>query len=146
MINKFLFWLTGFLPCRIITINDSPYLERYYITRNIYLHRFISLDGDRNLHDHPWTAMSFILSGCYTEELTEGRHRVRKWFNFIDAGKFHRIMFVEPHTWTLFIRGTQLGPWGFINNKGYYKPVTYTHAVTDHYPIGNKSNREKLNG
>jgi len=144
MTNKILYWLTGFLPCRLITIRDKPYLERYYITRNIYLHRFISMDGDRHLHDHPWRAFSFILSGAYTEELTGGRYRARTWFNYIGKKVFHRIILVEPNTWTLFIRESRRGTWGFINSKGDYKKVKYDPIHFRILPIGRESNREPL--
>ena len=65
--NRLLLWLTGFLPCRIISEGDQPYLERYYLMTlfgwRFYIHRFVASDPDRGLHDHPWPkAYSIILS------------------------------------------------------------------------------------
>ncbi len=144
MINKFLFWLTGFLPCRLITINGKPYLERYYLLKNAYLHRFINLDGDRHLHDHPWRALSFILSGSYTEELIGGRYRVRVYFNYIGKRTLHRITFVEPNTWTLFIHGKRFRTWGFLNDVGVKKRIPYKQVTIRILPTGRESKREPL--
>lgn len=51
--------LTYDLPCRKIAVNDEPYLERYFIALNsdgsqVWLHRFLTPDGDRHFHTHPW--------------------------------------------------------------------------------------------
>lgn len=121
------------LPCRLIKLDGAPYLERYRLGSVLgcqaYLHRFVSADGDRHLHDHPWrTAVSLVLCGQYSEERTtlhaDGRAepvRLRKvrWLNVIrrhpQAGycDLHRIDRVRPETWTLFIHGPWSLPWGF---------------------------------
>lgn len=119
--NRFLFWLASFLPCQIISQDDQPYLERYYLFTllgvRFYLHRFVDSDPARGMHDHPWPwAGSVVLSGYYLEERrglerhaitqsmarvfgTEGttRHRIR-WFNFMLGDNFHRV--VLPRVWT----------------------------------------------
>ncbi len=70
MINKLLFKITGYLPCRLINHGNKRYLERYYILPFVYLHRFTGVDGDRNVHDRPWLfAFSFVLNGSYVEEI-----------------------------------------------------------------------------
>jgi hypothetical protein len=74
MINRALFNLTSRLPCRLIKPDDRPYLERYYVGQlfgvTFYLHRFVSADSERHVHNHPWTrGGSVILAGSYTEEI-----------------------------------------------------------------------------
>lgn len=72
-------------PMRLIEINGEPYLERYYMGtvqgRQIWLHRFVRDDAERHVHDHPWTALSIILTGGYTEQVaslvTSGRAPAR---------------------------------------------------------------------
>jgi hypothetical protein len=110
-----LFWLSGFLPCRIINEKDRPYLERYYLCTlfnvRYYLHRFVGSDPDRGVHDHPWPwAVSVVLAGWYWDERrgieqndiaralaefngTTGlvRRRVR-WFNWLTGDTFHRVV------------------------------------------------------
>ena len=45
--------------------------KRYYVGQlfgvTVYLHRFVGCDGDPELHDHPWNALSIVLSGSYIE-------------------------------------------------------------------------------
>ncbi len=138
-IPKFLYNITGKMPCKIIHLDDVPYLERYYVGRlfnwTFYLHRFVSSDDERVVHDHPWNiSISFILAGRYLEERF-------KWFNngieftyhnlsafginVIRGGDFHRIKEPDPETWSLFCHSKRVKQWGFLkllddNNVMYY--------------------------
>ena len=143
---KFLFWLSSYLPLRIISEGDRPYLERYHLFSlfgvTFDLHRFVSSDPDRGVHSHPWTwGVSFILCGYYFEE---GLYDVKKitWINFISTNKFHRVMLprevvdqgnlrgaasVESPCWTLFIhpcKGVRR-PWGFLRKTGDKGEMAY---------------------
>ena len=146
--ERFLFWLTSFLPCRLINDGNSIYLERYYLFTlfgwRFYLHRFIGSDPDRGLHDHPWSkAYSLILSGWYWEETRCGTRQVR-WFNSLTGDTFHRVVlpddptwsdgFNEQPCWTLFFhRAGNVKPWGFwrevdqsaFPDAAYFEPYTY---------------------
>lgn len=151
MIEKFLFWITGFLPCRLINDGERPYLERYYIGTlfgwRFYFHRFVGSDPDRGLHDHPWRkAYSLILSGWYWEETRSGIRKVR-WFNSLTGDTFHRVVLpcasdgrqpdrvcvmthgVSP-CWTLFMHTDKdVKPWGFlrlvVDGICRFEPYTY---------------------
>lgn len=73
MINHILWHLTKYLRCKEITVDDKPYLERYYIgklgKRTYYFHRFLAPDGQREMHNHPnKNCLSIILYGSYLEE------------------------------------------------------------------------------
>jgi len=51
----------------------KPYLQRYYAGTfrddvDLWLHRFLSNDGDRHLHSHPFNFTTIMLNGGYTEE------------------------------------------------------------------------------
>jgi hypothetical protein len=124
--RRLLFWLSGFLPCRIISDDDEPYLERYYVCTlfgvRVYLHRFVGNDPARGLHDHPWPwAGSVVLSGHYIEHTRQGMNRVR-WFNWLTGDSFHRVLLPLPSVadpfpecWTLFFhRAKYVKPWGFL--------------------------------
>lgn len=124
--NRLLYWLSGFLPCRLISDGDVPYLERYHVCRvfgwTIHLHRFVGSDPARGKHDHPFNAaFSIVLSGYYYEETRTGIEIVR-WFNWISGDKFHRIVLPEKECWTLFCHGPHVKQWGFL------KPVDIAHA------------------
>ena len=142
--SRLLYWVSGFLPCRIISDNGTPYLERYYLGTlagvRFYLHRFVGSDPARGLHDHPWPwARSLVLSGWYFEETRAGMHKVR-WFNRLSGDTFHRVILPKrvvldggeggsgragsstarrigpsQHCWTLFWhRAKYVKPWGFL--------------------------------
>ena len=137
MINRLLYRLTASMPARLIKLDGRPYLERYYVGRlfgvTFYLHRFVSSDSERELHNHPWTwARALVLCGGYDEEAVTDLsanavdgcvttlRRVRLW-NRINGNHFHRIVAVSPGTWTLFFHGPRavlpgdwMKGWGFL--------------------------------
>jgi hypothetical protein len=143
-----LYWLSGLLPCRIISDNGLPYLERYYICTilgvRFYLHRFVGSDPARGLHDHPWAwARSLILSGWYFEETRAGTRTVR-WYNKLTGDTFHRV--VLPKYDVLVTRGTRADAqllitefeqqdqpcWTlFFHSLAYVKPWGFLHNVND---------------
>jgi hypothetical protein len=144
LINMILYFITGFLPCRIISINKKSYLERYYLGGGWFIHRFLSNDGDRHVHNHPWTwAMSFIICGSYLEKLYDKSIVNRKWFNLIRRDTYHQIVSIEPKTWTLFVHSKhRYHTWGFIGKNGYEDAkVLHGHGK---YPRGWWSDRKLL--
>lgn len=126
--HRALMRLTRFLPMREIRINEEAYLERYHVLKlgrlEIRLHRFVSGDGERHLHDHPFAAACLILAGGYVEERTTSlgqvvqlAYRAGDW-NFIRSnrgldGTVHRIARTDPNTWTLNITWRTGTLWGF---------------------------------
>lgn len=130
MRNVVLMWLTQWLRVRVIEVSGRPYLERYWVGRvlgvTVYLHRFLTSDGERHLHDHPWPwSVGIPLTGGYDEErlhgmdphrgMLLGMERRRPWrWTRLGALDFHRIATVRPRTWTLFIHGPRTKRWGFL--------------------------------
>lgn len=179
MINKLLFKLTSGLPCRLIQRDDGrPYLERYYVGElfgvTFYLHRFVSSDEEKHLHNHPWTwSRAAVLSGSYLEEVATDlcpfatpaggsgcitETRTIRWWNRIDGNHFHRIKRTEPGTWTLFFHGkrqrvkmgqcSKLKGWGFLENScgvTVFRPFPVSSGAWWHEaPKGRNSKREPL--
>ena len=110
-------------PCRVIESGGAPYMVRVYIGHwrgwRLYLHRFLTPDGERWLHDHPFDGFAMVLTGGYIEEVlpelgAEPRVYQRRWLNRIPRAKFHRISSVLPDTWTLFAHGPHRKRWGFL--------------------------------
>lgn len=136
--NKLLFWISGFLPWRVISDGKREYLDRFYICTfngvRYYLHRFTGSDPGRGVHSHPWRwAISFILFGWYWEERRNGTRAVR-WFNFLVGDTFHRVNLPEgqKEVWTLFFHEAQdTQPWGYLNDKGQMGIVFTPHV----YPL-----------
>ncbi len=112
-------------PDAVIGGHDDPYLLRWWVIPrnrffNVYLHRFMRSDDDRALHDHPWSNLSILLRGTYTEhtvapgginvrtERTAGQWKLRLF------GKFaHRIELTHGECWTIFVTGPRYRHWGF---------------------------------
>jgi hypothetical protein len=103
---------------------DEVYLRRYYKTEEQkdswwFLHNFRLTDRDYH-HNHPYFwQFSVILTGSYDEEVMDAgtgkvtTHR-RRWFNWIDSNKYHKIVKIYGDTWTIFVLGPKTGrSWGF---------------------------------
>lgn len=137
IVNTLLLALTAHLPARAIDLigengQKKHYMERYQLARfpslgvTLYLHRYLDSDGDRHLHDHPWPwSIGIPLVGHYEEQRltrfciyngwrSKLRHIWRFRPNFISGGTFHRIAWIKPGTWTLFIHGRRDAGWGFM--------------------------------
>lgn len=116
-------------PCKVIYSGETPYLIRIYMSHDerggrTYLHKFLTSDGERWLHNHPFHAETEILSGGYVEErikilchIEPGVYKL--WHTegeafAITGDTFHRIVSVEPNTWTLFKHGPHYKYWGFL--------------------------------
>lgn len=111
LLNALLYWVGGWLRCRLIKVNEQPYLERYFVgqlfQRHIYLHRFLASDDPaQGVHDHPWEwSMSFILCGWYIEH-RRWKQAIKRRFNFIGGDHFHRVELpARVYAWSLFIAG-----------------------------------------
>ncbi|MBA1280251.1 hypothetical protein [Stutzerimonas stutzeri] len=115
--------------------SQAAYLERYSLVRTkplaVYLHHFVDHDQDTELHDHPWTAASLVLTGSYIERrllpgLKTYERRIR-FGNWIRPDCFHMITEAQVGTWTLLIRFKKTKGWGFLGNiqsdQASYRPA-----------------------
>jgi hypothetical protein len=114
--------------------DGSIYLHRWWIIPrnkfgfNIYLHKFLSSDEDRALHNHPWWNISILLSGSYLEHMPKDSDKwinendrstmIKKRYPFIpvyrNANSIHKIELINNKPiWTLFITGPVIQEWGF---------------------------------
>lgn len=84
--NEKMMSITKNMPMKQIAINGKPYLQRYYAgtfsdKKDLWIHRFLSNDGERHLHSHPFDFTSIVLCGGYTEEyLTEFGTKLNRRF------------------------------------------------------------------
>lgn len=151
LVQRFLYWLTGHLRCRLINGRDgsrdmdNPYLERYFLATWLgcfaYIHRFMESDHDIGVHDHPFGwSFSLILSGGYVEFRMIGigkdglilhRRLVRPCrINRIGPHTFHRVELVnEREAWSLFVHGPRIKKWGFLRTTAVKGGLHYTPDV-----------------
>lgn len=161
LLNKILFKISGYLPCKIIKgEHGAPYLERYMVARwgkngehTLFLHRFLDSDSDRGIHDHPWDSKSLILASGYNEErliYTDGVPQVivrdikPLSFNKIGKDDFHRIILKEKKpAWTLFYHGPRVKEWGFQYYDFINKGTTHEIIKKDFVAAIDKTNVDK---
>lgn len=136
-LTSLLLRLTASRPMRLISIKGEPYLERYHMLSlgklQVWLHHFIRNDAEPHVHDHPWSALSVILTAGYAEEVAEpvptpggGRPTLRRHIrqftapalNLITGRHMHRITEVERDTWTLMIVSPRHGRGWFFYDDG----------------------------
>lgn len=128
--------------------SNEPYLIRYYYKNyrpfcRLVLHRVLKSDVD-GLHDHPWNAQTYILSGGYWETVlkngyapspgssyvaTERLWRPEGYHANFSANHFHRLELdyakSKSDTWTLFMMGPAQKEWGFLHNGDWIHHEKY---------------------
>ena len=112
LFRKFLIGLDGDLYLWRLSLITTPWFS-------VKLHRIFRPDRQRDLHDHPWTFLSIILFGSYTED-TPGGVKRRRWWNWKRAEDSHSIKTVSRSpVWTLVFCGPRRRVWGFHTPKGW---------------------------
>jgi hypothetical protein len=112
-----------FVPMLIKSDSGQTYMRRFHLVRTrwfqIYLHQICASDAGPDFHDHPWSFVSIILAGGYSEHTPEGTF-VRKTGHIIyrSAGSPHRLELSKP-AWTLVITGRERREWGFLTDSGW---------------------------
>lgn len=152
-------WLERNDRIRIIMdrTDGEPYLIRHYIAFkdrvnfpwNVFLHKFLKGDPD-DVHDHPWSYFTIILSGGYYEWIAHFNEdgtkscEVRHWrgpgsFRFGKPNTFHRIELKPGVTpWTLFFVGPRKREWGFWVNNNWIHYDEYLMERKQHsIPVNN---------
>jgi len=123
---------------RVMAYTIADYLDgRPYLTRVLFprvlgfrpmLHHFHRPDGDRALHNHPWSwAFSHVLRGSYVEERRLDPEQINgtdaprtatvevRAFNVLTSRDYHRVTELRGDVWTLFVAGPSVQEWGFLD-------------------------------
>jgi hypothetical protein len=117
-----------FEPARYIGGRENPLIVRWTLFRlprfGIFLHKFCRSDHDRALHCHPWTFISIILRGGYSEiyQLPDAIHPCEDWRGpgsilYRPAEWKHRVVLAAGKaSWNLILVGRRRRKWGFWPN------------------------------
>lgn len=151
------------MKCKVIHDDcDDPYLIRFTIFElfgfSLKLHTIIRSDRERELHDHPWSFFSLILTGGYHEETPVnpktykfGNQTQKKWmgpwtFRFVKAPYPHRLdlgrelpanttgdtewiaSFPERPCVTLVFMLPKFREWGFYSKLGWLHHKKYING------------------
>jgi len=112
-----------------IVLDGEKYLTRLNLIQtpwfSVKLHWILRPDPDRDLHDHPWPFVSFVLRGGYEEYESKdpknepGKLRKVNWFNYKNTKTAHRISYAKPGTLTLIFSGARSNQkeWGFFDQE-----------------------------
>lgn len=131
-------WERFVIPC----LDGTDYLARLRILQTpwfgIYLHDIHKDDGDRAPHNHPWSFVSFVLRGSYTERLypdplMRPEHYVEQTHRRLSAHRMgrvsaHRIVDASPGLKTLILCGPRQASWGFFVEGEYVDWAEYERA------------------
>lgn len=137
----------------------TNYMVRWFLIRsrwfNLFINRILRSDKDRDLHDHPWWFLSFILWNGYLEtrvqtvKTTTGQFvlermpkRVRPFtVVFRRAKDLHRLELHKPAV-TLVLTGPSVRKWGFRTRYGWVEADKYAAAKTRGYLLKSDADPE----
>jgi hypothetical protein len=132
-------WKRMTIPC----LDGTDYLVRLRIVQTpwfgIYLHDIHKDDGDRAPHNHPWSFVSIVLRGDYTERLYPDplgrpehyvlqRHGARS-VHGMGRKSAHRIVDAAPRLKTLILTGRRQASWGFFVNGEHVDWSDYERQI-----------------
>jgi hypothetical protein len=118
------------------------YLARLRVVQTpwfgVYVHDIYEPDADRDPHNHPWSFVSIVLRGHYTERvfpepLDEPLVHQLKWHRRFSVHAMtrksaHRITDAAPGLKTLILVGPRRANWGFFTPEGYKTWQEYENA------------------
>lgn len=117
----------GLYRSDIVDPTGAPYMRRWilaFASWMVRLHHIQKADAARCPHDHPFSFVSLVLRGGYREErvavsavgdtTTTWETRRAPSFAYRRAEDLHRLVSVEPDTWTLVLTGPIRRTWGFL--------------------------------
>lgn len=126
-----------------VEVNGELYMRRWRFRKDntwgFRLHNILKSDEDRELHDHPFTFITFILWGGYWEHLADGSRTWHGMFSCLKrpATTLHRLELApewrketdergititvkrERPAWTFVLRSRYFREWGFQTPTGW---------------------------
>jgi len=131
-----------FFTKRQITSPDgSVYMKRNTLFEcrwfSIKIHKIIRGDWANDLHNHPWSFITFILWSGYNEVTSDGEHWRKPFvFYYRPAGWRHRVKTDRP-VWTVVLTGPKRHKWGFWTDDGFVPWKEYCDRYEFKYPKEN---------
>jgi hypothetical protein len=101
-------------------VSKGESLDRYYLFKlwgfGLFLHHIHHSDPAGLFHNHPWSGLSIII-GKYLETYPNFESKMKYFFNWIPATKYHRVCVDKP-TWTLFFHLPKSNKWSVVDSSG----------------------------
>lgn len=110
-------------------LDTCPYLIRWRFETpwgSIRLHHWLAPDDPRHRHDHPWSFVTFVLKGGYTDLSPSGdQHLKAPAVQHRDATHQHTVVPDEGGAWTVIVTGPKIREWGFWVNGKFRSRIKY---------------------
>jgi hypothetical protein len=112
---------------------ECPYLHRWVFVAfgfAIRVHHWIRSDDKRFKHNHPWSYLTFVLKGGYTDVFDaygEERRQTLKTFSLAYRPKTHTHYVEVPKggCWTVLLTPPPSQKWGFFVNGVFRRPIKF---------------------
>lgn len=118
-------------------LDSCPYLIRWRIETpkgSIRLHHWLGPDDDRAFHDHPWSFVTFVLRGGYTDKNPGGSEHLRApAIQYRSATHQHTVYPDEGGAWTIIVTGPKVRNWGFWLD-GKFRKANKWFLTFGHHP------------
>jgi hypothetical protein len=105
------------------------YIKRWYLETpwfSLRLHHWLHSDDDRHFHDHPWSFITFVIAGGYTDCSPTGKERMKRGKIAVRQATHQHTVKVDPGgCWTFLITGPKVRRWGFWVGKKWKKSNKY---------------------
>ena len=110
-------------------LDSCPYLIRWRFETpwgSIRLHHWLSQDDPRHRHDHPWSFVTFVLKGGYTDLSPAGDQHLRApAVQYRDATHQHTVVPDKGGAWTIIVTGPKIRKWGFWVDGKFKSRIKY---------------------
>ena len=122
--------------------SECPYMYRWALILfgfSIRIHHWIRSDDKRFFHDHPFSFITFVLNGGYTDVSPNGRQELKFGsIYFRKAEHKHYVEVNEGGAWTLLFCNRPRRNWGFwIKSNQFFRPLRYFNKY-GHPPCSDK--------
>jgi len=122
---------------------SCPYVVRWRIETpwwSVRLHHWLAPDDARSRHDHPWSFVTFVLRGGYTDAgecpltclnrlaprcVVHDEHLRAPAVRYRDASHKHTVFPDEGGAWTIIVTGPKVRQWGFWVKDKFVKANKY---------------------
>lgn len=117
---------------------ECPYVIRWRIEMpwgSVRLHHWLGPDDDRAFHDHPWSFVTFVLLGGYTDRSPDGdEHLSAPAFRRREAVHRHTVIPDPGGAWTVIACGPKVRVWGFWAGGMKFVKANKWFASRGHHP------------
>lgn len=118
-------------------LDSCPYLVRWRIETpkgSVRLHHWLGPDDDRAFHDHPWSFVTFVLKGGYTDKNLDGEQHLRApAIQYRSATHQHTVYPDAGGAWTIIVTGPKVRNWGFWLD-GKFRKANKWFLTFGHHP------------